>query len=192
MLKVKDLGREYIEMSYNECTKKSQGDDYKETNDNPIILSQPGNVQCSVNSFKLYLEKVTKIKQFFQQPNPFFKYPNKDKWYKEPPVGEGTIAKFLSKISKISGLSCSYTNHCIWGMTASYMKWAGYSLEEIAFVLKHKNLESLKYYLHCPSLQDKTNFSDSLFESVLDDDSDMSDFETPPPPKKKKRSKSSA
>ena len=82
-------------MSYIEVTKKSQGDDYNELNDQPIILSQPGNPRCPVRSFKLYMSKLTKIKSFFQQPNPFIKNPNKDKWYKEQPVGDGTTGKFL-------------------------------------------------------------------------------------------------
>ena len=77
-------------------------------------------------------------------------------------------------------------------MTATCMKKAGYSLQDITFVIKHKNLESLKYYLNKPTLEDKSNFSKSLFDCVIDDsDSDMSDFELQPspPPKKKKNSK---
>lgn len=67
------------------------------------------------------------------------------------------------------------------------MKKPGYSLQDIALVIKHKNLESLKYYLEKPTLEDKTNFSDSLFDSVEDNsDSDMSDFEPLPPLPKRK------
>ena len=69
------------------------------------------------------------------------------------------------------------------------MKRAGYTLTEMAFVLKHKNLESLKYYLEKPTLEDKTNFSNSLFNENgqnnenIQNDSD-SDFEEPPRPPK--------
>ena len=52
--------------------KKSQGDDCNEINDNPIILAQPGKCSCTVASFKLYLSELTTIKDFFQQPNPYF------------------------------------------------------------------------------------------------------------------------
>ena len=48
------------------------------------------------------------------------------------------------------------------------MKTFGYSLQEIASVSKHKNLESLKLYIQKPTLEDKQNFSDSLFEYATD------------------------
>ena len=92
------------------------------------------------------MSKLTKIEAFFLQQNPFFKNTKGDKWNKEQAVGEGTIAKFLSEISKAADLSYIYTNHCFWGTTATAMKRAGNTLNEIAFILKHKNLESLKYY----------------------------------------------
>ena len=94
--KVNADGREYIELAYNQASKKEQGDEYNEINDNPTILPQPNKVTCPVKSFKLYLSKLTKIEAFFQQPNPYFKNTKRDKWYKGQAVGEGTIAKFLS------------------------------------------------------------------------------------------------
>ena len=80
--------------------------------------------------------------------NPFFKYVNKDKWYKEQPVGEVTIGKFLSEISKIAGLLYIYTNHYVRGTATSCVKsLIKLCFQKIAFVLKHINLERLKYYL---------------------------------------------
>ena len=105
-------------------------------------------------------------------------------------MGVGTIGSFLSKISKASGLSYIYTNHCIQGTTATVLKRSGHTLEEIAHVLKHKNLESLKHYLDAPTLKDKENYSTSLFKDTnkdnTDDHSGMEDFELLPPPLKKK------
>ena len=71
------------------------------------------------------------------------------------------------------------------------MKRAGYTLEEIAWVLKHKNLESLCRYLVKPTQGEKENFSNDLFKYTRkasehyksDDDDD--DFETPPQPPKR-------
>ena len=57
-----------------------------------------------------------------------------------------------------------YTNHCTCGSTATAMKIAGYSLQDIAHVLGHRNLESLKYYFDQPTLKDKENFADDLFK----------------------------
>ena len=78
------------------------------------------------------------------------------------------------------------------------MKRAGYSLQDIAHVIGHKNLESLKYYLDKPTLEDQENFTDNLFKYTGNDDtnhnannqdSDLSDFDIPPIPKKKKKRK---
>ena len=56
-----------------------------------------------------------------------------------------------------------YTNHCIRDMTATAMYKSGYSLHDIAQVTSYKNLESLKYYLEKPMIDDVEAYSDSLF-----------------------------
>ena len=192
-LKLNQNNQEYLELTYNESTKKSQGDDNNEQTEQPILLSREGNRRCPVTSFKLYLSKLTNIDDLFQTPNTHYKYPG-DKWYKESPVGEGTIGKFMKEISKNAGLSYIYTNHCIRGTTATAMHRSGYSLHEIAQVTRHKNIESLKYYLEEPTLDDMQNYSKSLFdyaekptieknESQNDlNQSDSEAFEAPPVP----------
>ena len=55
------------------------------------------------------------------------------------------------------------------GTTATGMKCQGHSLEEIAYILKHKNLESLKHYLDAPILKDKENYAESLFKYTNDE-----------------------
>ena len=107
-------GKEYLELKFNESTKKSQGDENREMNEQPILLAQPGKRCCPVNSFKLYKSKLTHIDALFQTPNPNFKYLG-DKWYKATPVGENIIGKFLKKICEYSGLNKIYTNHCVRG-----------------------------------------------------------------------------
>ena len=185
-LKVNKDGKEYLELKYNESTKKSPGDDNYEMNEQPILLSQDSN-RCPVKSFKMYLSKLTDLPDLFQTPNSKYKYPH-DKWYKKTPVGENTIAQFMKEISKAAGLSTIYTNHCIRGTTATAMHRAGYSLHEIANVTKHKNIESLKYYLEKPTLEDMHKYSNSLFDysskkdNVPTNDSDADDFQTPPKP----------
>ena len=186
-----------FKIMYNEATKKSQGDESRELNHKPIILSQPGDPRCPVNSFKLYLSKIAgnKIEDFLQTPNSNFRNTN-DKWFKNSPVGINTIGSFMSEISKRAGLSFRYMNLCIGCTTASAMKRCGYNLSDIAHVTGHKNIESLKYYLEKPTMQDKENYSSDLFKYAGTDntnnttnDSDMSDFETPPPTPPAKRQK---
>ena len=90
-------------------------------NENAIILSQPGNPRCPVQSFKLYLPKLISNKYLFQAPDSKHKTP-KDQWYKNTPVGINTLGKFMKEISHAAGLNYIYTNHCIHGTTASAMK----------------------------------------------------------------------
>ena len=161
-LKATSEGKEYYELTFNEATKKSQGDDNNEMNDQPILLAQEGKRRCPVNSLKLYLSKLSHINALFQKPNANFKYPN-HKWYHATPVGENTIGKFLKHICENAGLNRIYMNHCIRGTTATAMHRSGYSLHDIAQVTRHKNIESLKFYLQQPTIADMENYSESLF-----------------------------
>ena len=169
-LKVNENGRDYLELTYNESTKKSQGNDNNEMNDQAILLSQESN-RCLVKSFKLYLSKLTDLPELFQTPNVKYKYPA-DQWYKKSAVGENTIEKFMKQISLNADLSITYTNHCIRGTTATPMHRSGYSLHEIAQVTKHKNIESLKCYLEKPTLEDMQNYSASLCDYSCKNETD--------------------
>ena len=111
-------------------------------NDRQIILSQNSS-NCPISTFKLYISKLTEKEFLFQQPNNKFKHPH-DQWYKKLPVGVNQIAKFLAEISQKAGLSYIDTNHCLRGTTATTMDKAGYSLMEIYFVTKYKNIVSEK------------------------------------------------
>ena len=120
-IKLNAHGREYIELTYNESTKKSDGTNNNPFNDHHIILSQPLSRQYPVRSFKFYLSKLTDLEALFQQPNPNFKHP-KDQWNKRSPCGVNTIGVYLSEISHEAGLSYICTNHCTRGTTATAMK----------------------------------------------------------------------
>lgn len=181
-------GREYIELIINEATKKSQGDDHNEQYDNAILTEQPGSPRCPVASFKLYLEKLTDLPELFQQPNPCFKKPN-DRWYKRSPVGINQIGKFLSEISEYAGLSKRYTNHCIRSTTVHAMKKQDCTIPEMAFVLKHKSLESIKSYIGKPTLEDKEEIADKLFDFASNENENDVQPSTPPAPKKSKLSR---
>lgn len=182
-------GREYLELKYNEATKKSQGDDYREIHGNAILMAQPDSPRCPVASFKLYLAKLTHLPDLFQQPNPNFKR-IEDKWYKASPVGVNQIAKFLSEISYFAGLNKRYTNHSMRGTTLNAMKRKDRSIPEMAFVLKHKNLQSLASYLDDPTLEEKESIADDLFDFThKDEPTSIAQNPTPQaqPPTKKSR-----
>ena len=54
-----------------------------------------------------------------------------------------------------------------------------------------QNLETLRYYLEKPTLEEKENYADDLFAFTGNDDneSDLSDFEVPQPSKPNPKSK---
>ena len=184
-LKINAEGHEYLQLTHNETTKKSQDDDRGEINERSIILNQPNSRQCPIRSFKLYLSKLTELNDLFQQPNPNFKKTNA--WDKKSPCRINTIGNYLASISQASVLSYTHTNHYVRGTTATGLKKATCTLQEIGFVLKNKNLESLKCYLDKPTMEDGENFSTDLFKYTgHDDNSNIDNFDVPPLLHKKK------
>lgn len=108
-LKIAADGTEYIEMSFNEVTKKNQGDESstayaKLHNDHPIIVEQPENYKCPVNSFKHYINNLNpNISAFFQRIN------KKKDGFDAMPLGKNQIGLMMRKISVSAGLSREYT-----------------------------------------------------------------------------------
>ena len=157
-------GSDYIEVTFNETTKKNQGDTVSSAaeglhNNHAIITEQEGDVRCPVNSFRHYLDNLN------SKCDAFFQYPNKDKnAYESKPIGKNTLGTMMKTISKNAKLSKMYTNHCIRKTTATGMHCQGYSLKEIANVTKHKNLQSLENYISGPNQNDKQGYSSALFD----------------------------
>ena len=96
-------GHRYMVMTHKEMTKKSQGDEctnnkniFKSENNN-VIVEQPGNPRCPISSFEKYLSRVDhSIDALFQQPkkNIHPKYDEKQEsfWKGDNcPVSENTI-----------------------------------------------------------------------------------------------------
>ena len=76
----------------------------------------------------------------------------------------------MKEISEKAHLSKIYTNHQIRKTTATGMHQEGFSLQEIAHVTKHKNLDSLKHYVSAPTLHDKQRYNDGLFSYANPDE----------------------
>ena len=73
----------------------------------------------------------------------------------------------MKELSEKASLSCIYTNHKIRKTTATGLQRSGSTLEQIAHVTKHKNLDSLKHYVDKPTLCDKENYNDGLFNYAI-------------------------
>ena len=69
----------------------------------------------------------------------------------------------MKEISEKAKLSHIYTNHQIRKTTATGMHQEGFTLQEIANVMKHKKLDSLKHYVAAPTLHDKQQYNNDLF-----------------------------
>ena len=156
-------GMEFIEITFNEKTKKNQGDTLSVAanalhNDHHVITSIPNSNLCPIDTFKCYVDLLHPENQaFFQKPNK-----SKTGFTKEL-LGKNTLGDMMKTISKAAKLSRIYTNHQIRKTTATGMKRSGFSLEQIANVTKHKNLDSLKHYLNAPTLEEKHNYNEGLF-----------------------------
>ena len=155
-------GLDYIELNFNEKTKRNEGDKNSSGqnalhDDHHIISAQPGNNLCPVESFKTYISK------FNKRCDALFQYPSNDKTSVDrKPIGKNTLATMMKETSEDAKLSHTYTNHCIRKTTATALRRQGFDLDEIKNVTKHKNIESLKHYIDAPMYQDKRNYNEAL------------------------------
>ena len=98
-------GLDYIELTFNEKTKKNQGDQNSSGqdalhNDHHIISAQPGNILCPVKSFKTYTSLL------YPYSDVFFQYSSKDKKsYDNKPIGKSSLATMMKEISTNAKLS---------------------------------------------------------------------------------------
>ena len=156
-------GKEYIELTFNEKTKKNQGDSMSTAanalhNDHHVITEITDSELYPIQTFKRYKDLL------HPDVNAFFQKPNKDKTgFTREVLGKNTLGSLMKEISKQAGLSKIYTNHQIRKTTATGLHQSGFTLQEIANVTKHKNLDSLKHYISGPTMEDKQTYNDSLF-----------------------------
>ena len=173
-------GKEYTEITFNKHTKKNQGDSMSAAanalhNDHHIITEIPNSILCPVSSFKMYLSLLN------AETTAFLQYPNKRKTgYTKEVVGKNPLGTMMKEISEKARLSRVYTNHQIRKTTATGMKESGFSLQQIANVTKHKNLDSLRHYVSEPTLKEKESYNEGLYSYGKDKG------EQPPQNKKKK------
>ena len=165
-------GKEYFVITFNEKTKKNQGD-MKSTSSRSLhnnrhhVSSQPDNMLCPVDSFKTYTANLN------HDNSAFFQYPNKEKTgYTRAPLGKNALGDMMKEISKKAKLSQVYTNHQIRKTTATALYKSGFGLKDISHVTKHKNLDSLKYYIGGPTYKDKENYNAALLSYAQNDTED--------------------
>ena len=156
-------GVEYIEITFNEKSKKNQGDSMSAAlnalHNNHHIISEITNSElCPVSSFRKYMDLLN------PEITAFFQYPTKNrKGFTKEVIGKNPLGTMMNEISEHANLSRIYTNHQIRKTMATGMHRSGFSQEEIANVTKHKNLDSLKSYVSAPSFSEKQRYNEGLF-----------------------------
>ena len=156
-------GKEFIDITFNERTKKNQGNSMSTStnalhNDHHFITEISNSILCAVSSFKMYLGLLNPAN------NAFFQHPNKRKTrFTKEVIGKNSLGDMMKELSAKAKLSKTYTNHQIRKTTATGMRESGFSLQQIANVTKHKNLDSLKHYVSDPSMNEKELYNEGLF-----------------------------
>ena len=181
-------GKESFVITFNEKTKKNQGDGKSTSsrslhNNRHHVSSQPNSILCPVDSFKKYGSLLN------EDCTAFFQYPTKDKTgYTRAPLGKNAIGDLMKEISKAAKLSKIYTNHQIRKTTATAMYRSGFDLKEISHVTKHKNLDSLKHYGEGPTYNDKENYNSALLNYASTESSERPQHQQNTEKSKKRKS----
>lgn len=83
------------------------------------MYAKPGDPNCPVQSFEMYLKKLSPQSDAFFQHQ--LKYPKATCWYAPQRLGKNTLSQMMARISAEAGLSTRYTNHSITA-TATFLK----------------------------------------------------------------------
>lgn len=167
LFKRDDTGREFVEMKYNEKVKNHQGEEKtKNQESKPRMYEAKSSENCPVKALKLYLSHLNPDNEYlFQQPRKPENIKNDSFWYTTRPVGEKTIASFMSSLSQEANLSKRYTNHCVRATTVTKLSHAGVTNRAIARITKHRDERSLQHYE-----QDSSDAQKRLFSDILNDE----------------------
>ena len=86
-------------------------------------------------------------------------------WYCAVPVGQKTLAGFMTKMSKLLNLSRTYTNHCIRATGTTLLSRSGFHSAQIMLITGHKSVSSLAIYQRVND-QEKIHMGNTLTRFV--------------------------
>ena len=156
-------GQEYVGKQYHEKEKAKPGTGKQNKEKEPYMYSLPGDKNCPVTHYKRYIELLNpQCDALFQRAK--IVGPKVGPWYENSPLGYHQLADMMKTMSKLGGLSKTYTNHCIRKTTVTALDNAGFEAKDIMSVTGHTNVASLDPYLGRPSMQKKKRMSDALSE----------------------------
>ena len=106
----------------------------------------PGSQFCPVLSYEKYVSKLNpNCEKLWQRPKDEF-CDDDQIWYNNVPVGEKTLGRFMSVLSKKCDLSETYSNHSIRAICATILAKNSYCYSQITAITGHTAVASLALY----------------------------------------------
>ena len=119
-----------------------------------------------MTSYEHYISKLhPDLERLWQHPLSIFSE-NDDVWYAKVPMGQKTLAVFMSELSKSCQLSQIYTNHSIRATGATELSKGMYGPAQIMAVTGHKSVQSLSVYQRVDD-EEKLQMGKTLSESLV-------------------------
>lgn len=141
------LGRKYIRMKTKRQTKNHRGDDITDHDDKDgRVYENPGDKDCPVAAFQLYLSKLHPENPCFWQRPKKVENMTENLWYDNMAVGKNTLGKIMAKVSEEAKLSKRYTNHCIRATCITNLDENGIETRHIMEISGNKSESSVRSY----------------------------------------------
>lgn len=134
-------------------TKTTQGGDKKLSGSKWLVENVEIPSKCPVRLFKKLREKRSEkisVDRLFLTPNPNWESPRGAGWYKNVPIGQNIIAKWVKESAKKAGLDVEnkkITNHSSRATAVSNLAKSGIGEQQIMKITGHSNVNSIKPYL---------------------------------------------
>jgi integrase len=130
-----------------------------------MYCSLPRSPYCPVMSFQNYVRRLhPSNERLWQRPLDSFSE-NSPVWYCNSGVGEKTLSRFMSRLSKSCGLSLIYTNHSMRATGATILSKNMHGTAQIMAVTGHKSVQSLTTYQRVDT-EDKIKMGQTLTQNV--------------------------
>jgi hypothetical protein len=144
-------------------TKNHRGDGRDGNSQEGRMYATPGNLLCPVTSFEKYMQKLNRdVDCFWQKPNNHFDLKKNTVWYVKVPLGKNILGDKMKTLSKLAGLSITYTNHCLRATCITTLDKQGFEARQIMSVSGQKSETSIRSYSRHVSEQKKREMSLAL------------------------------
>lgn len=157
-----DENHNFIEMR-DKMTKNHKGDVYDEKSQGGRIYKSD-HILCPFASFMKYLSVLNPMcDAVFQRPKSKENLKDSNIWYDNSPLGKHTLGEKMKRLSEESGLSRSYTNHCLRATTITLLDI--FEARHVMTISGHKSESSIRSYARTDDDQ-KQRMARRITESI--------------------------